>query len=277
MSGFFQRLTRSAQGKETVLQPTTPTSAYLAQPLAEEAPQEALLSTPARPADARRQQGRPQNAVFDEREETDAASLKPLAEQELSRTIETSAIQQSTQPIDPEESPAQRISLKSPHPDSAARSAEAPIATDSPTTAPAKTPGLSTPLATPEHAKPDHAEPLARDPLEPQAAFRHTAARDLDRPGEATKQTAPAEPKALARLVPAAENSRPEARSLPAFKPQPTAQAPQQPSDNTEVHISIGRIEITADAAPAAQEKPKRRRQPTSLESYLAARDGGRR
>ncbi|MEQ8651705.1 MAG: hypothetical protein RIC87_04510 [Kiloniellales bacterium] len=276
MSGYFQRLTRSAQGKETVLQPTTPTSAYLAQPLAEAVPEEALLSTSARPSEARRQQGRPENAVFDGQGEADAASPKPLAEQELSRTIETSAIQQSAQPIEPEEAPTQPISLKSPRPGSAARPAEAPVATDSPTTAPAKTTGLMAPLATPEQAKPDHAEPLTRDPLEPQAAFRHTAARDLDRPSGAAKQTAPPEPKALPRLVPAAENSRSEARSLPAFKP---AQAPQQPSDSdsTEVHISIGRIEITADAAPAAQEKPKRRRQPTSLESYLAARDGGRR
>lgn len=71
---------------------------------------------------------------------------------------------------------------------------------------------------------------------------------------------------------------RPPSRILP----QPPAAAPAQgPSgvpqptveETTEVHVSIGRIEITAvHEAPPQRREPTRTRKPRSLEEYLATR-----
>jgi len=47
------------------------------------------------------------------------------------------------------------------------------------------------------------------------------------------------------------------------------------PESDTEVHVNIGRIEITAvHEAPAARPRPKPADRLMSLEQYLARRDG---
>ncbi|OGB18810.1 MAG: hypothetical protein A3E51_17970 [Burkholderiales bacterium RIFCSPHIGHO2_12_FULL_67_38] len=59
---------------------------------------------------------------------------------------------------------------------------------------------------------------------------------------------------------------------------------PQRPGrgsrveETTEVHVSIGRIEVTAIHEPAAptQRPAARRKAPVSLDEYLARRQGGR-
>lgn len=59
---------------------------------------------------------------------------------------------------------------------------------------------------------------------------------------------------------------------------QPGDSAPSGADDGiAEVHISIGRIEVTAlHEAPAAKSTPRRRQPPMSLDDYLARRQGGR-
>ena len=61
----------------------------------------------------------------------------------------------------------------------------------------------------------------------------------------------------------------------------PLSHRPSQggPADTTtEVHVSIGRIEVTAIHEPAApaQRPAARRKAPVSLDEYLARRQGGR-
>ena len=62
----------------------------------------------------------------------------------------------------------------------------------------------------------------------------------------------------------------------PATRPVPAAvqmAAPSGPGADTEVHIHIGRIDVTAlHEAPRPKAKPRERTQPVSLDAYLAAR-----
>jgi hypothetical protein len=54
-----------------------------------------------------------------------------------------------------------------------------------------------------------------------------------------------------------------------AFRPAPQAAASQE----TEVHIHIGRIDVTAlHEAPRPKARPRERAQPVSLDAFLAAR-----
>ncbi len=85
--------------------------------------------------------------------------------------------------------------------------------------------------------------------------------------------------------VPAVEPLLPRTRSAPApDRPYPAASRPDRAGDapgavqeTTEVHISIGRIEVTAvhEPAPARPAAP-RRTAPLSLDEYLAKRHGVR-
>lgn len=64
-------------------------------------------------------------------------------------------------------------------------------------------------------------------------------------------------------------------RAFPANLPPPQAVAQATAHDDTEVHIHIGRIEVTAlhEAAPPARRRVAAApRAPMSLDSYLAAR-----
>ncbi|MDB5733109.1 MAG: hypothetical protein JWQ03_3004, partial [Variovorax sp.] len=88
---------------------------------------------------------------------------------------------------------------------------------------------------------------------------------------------------APAPLMPRAD-TRPAARSTPPFPPQgaarPRAAAGLTADDgNTEVHIHIGRIDVTAahDAPPARRRSAAAAPPaPMSLDGYLAARQRGR-
>ena len=61
--------------------------------------------------------------------------------------------------------------------------------------------------------------------------------------------------------------------SAPRDGGRPTGQGGQSLDDSTEVHIHIGRIEVTAvQEAPAPRTQPRKRPAPTSLEAYLAGR-----
>jgi len=111
-----------------------------------------------------------------------------------------------------------------------------------------------------------HADPLGAPPHVEQATpSPHRAAT----PREAFSLQADPAP-----LLPprAASPTRPAANmpSTPAAVPRP---APAAADTSTEVHIHIGRIEVTALPTPAPPRRPARERtQPMSLDAYLARR-----
>jgi len=80
---------------------------------------------------------------------------------------------------------------------------------------------------------------------------------------------------------------RPQLEAVTAIRPQLPPRviaAAREPAGASvppaipDVHIHIGRIELTALAAPAARrEAPPAERKPMSLEDYLGRRNGGRR
>lgn len=73
----------------------------------------------------------------------------------------------------------------------------------------------------------------------------------------------------VARLLPP--------RAVAASTPSPAAAARPPVEETTEVHVSIGRIEVTAvQEAPPPRREPARPRKPRSLEEYLATRQGSR-
>jgi hypothetical protein len=73
----------------------------------------------------------------------------------------------------------------------------------------------------------------------------------------------------VARLLPP--------QALAASTPSPAAAARPPIEETTEVHVSIGRIEVTAvQEAPPPRREPARPRKPKSLEEYLATRQGSR-
>ena len=66
-------------------------------------------------------------------------------------------------------------------------------------------------------------------------------------------------------------------QALAASTPSPAAAARPPIEETTEVHVSIGRIEVTAvQEAPPPRREPARPRKPKSLEEYLATRQGSR-
>lgn len=86
------------------------------------------------------------------------------------------------------------------------------------------------------------------------------------------------QPPALLPLRDTTVNGRPAlaaGRASPAFSPPVAdpAQATSTPHGETEVHIHIGRIEVTAlQEAPRPKARPRERAQPMSLDAYLDQR-----
>ena len=77
-------------------------------------------------------------------------------------------------------------------------------------------------------------------------------------------------------LAPAIRVRWPASAALPPLSHRPSQGGPADTT--TEVHVSIGRIEVTAIHEPAApaQRPAARRKAPVSLDEYLARRQGGR-
>ena len=66
-----------------------------------------------------------------------------------------------------------------------------------------------------------------------------------------------------------------------ALRPSQVQPGARQPAgaveETTEVHVTIGRIEVTAvQEAPTQKPAPRRRPAPMSLDEYIAGRQGGR-
>lgn len=67
------------------------------------------------------------------------------------------------------------------------------------------------------------------------------------------------------------------AQAIAAANPLPAGPAKSASEETTEVHVTIGRIEVTAvQEAPRPRREPARPRKPKSLEEYLAGRQGRR-
>jgi hypothetical protein len=119
---------------------------------------------------------------------------------------------------------------------------------------------IPAPLA-PRLATAGRAEAADRAPAEPHS------------PGRLTEARVPA-PERIPPLLP----HRPLAplfqqRASEAPLPGPATAARPTVEETTEVHVSIGRIELTAvHEAPPKRREPERARKPRSLEDYLAAR-----
>lgn len=272
MSGFFHRLTQSALGKAPVLQPTTPTSAYLAQPLFEEASEDALMAPLA---------GRPRRTVaspdgpkpnLDVQERRSEAMPEPL----VPKAPETRDEQRANEPEPIEDRRLPPEPPVSKHPVPEPRRAEPSTKLTDIDVEPRSTEagGTESTAVTPDSATPVGRANDRRDVRLGDLPTLHDV-----QPSQEPDRTQPAELRFLPKLVTAVETARSEAQTLPAFAPTPAASETKESVENggTEVHISIGRIEVTAEAAPPAAEKPKRRREATSLAHYLAERDGGRR
>lgn len=90
--------------------------------------------------------------------------------------------------------------------------------------------------------------------------------------------SAPVEPpRLMPRVAPkAAEATFPVAPGRPSTI-SADQRSPGTVEETTEVHVNIGRIEVTAvQEAPAQKPGPRHRPQPMSLDEYLARRQGGR-
>jgi hypothetical protein len=67
-----------------------------------------------------------------------------------------------------------------------------------------------------------------------------------------------------------------DARLPPALAAARRAPSPSK-EETTEVHVTIGRVEVTAvHEAPGSKKAPARARKARSLDEYLAARQGDR-
>jgi hypothetical protein len=104
----------------------------------------------------------------------------------------------------------------------------------------------------------------------PTMASLHTLARPQSTPAPRREEPAPLlppQPSTAGRAAPLAQTVRGPAAF--AFRPAPQAAASQE----TEVHIHIGRIDVTAlHEAPPPKARPRERAQPVSLDAFLAAR-----
>lgn len=112
----------------------------------------------------------------------------------------------------------------------------------------------------------------ARPEMAPRPPGRAEASADTDR-------HRPPQPDAFAdmapMLVPAAPATRTPAHA-PAWAQDRARVATRQVEETTEVHVSIGRIEVTAlqAATPPPRKTPRAGRAPLSLDDYLARRRG---
>ncbi|CAN7712138.1 hypothetical protein LJR290_005960 [Variovorax sp. LjRoot290] len=126
-----------------------------------------------------------------------------------------------------------------------------------------------TPVATTTPAQPPGAPavPAAAMPI---MASLLTPARPQSTPPPRREEPAPLlppQPSTAGHAAPLAPTVRGPAEF--ALRPAPQAAASQE----TEVHIHIGRIDVTAlHEAPRPKARPRERTQPVSLDAYLAAR-----
>lgn len=112
--------------------------------------------------------------------------------------------------------------------------------------------------------------PPAASPQQPTAPPRQAGPRLEARP--ARPPSNPAEPPRA--LLPQTSGSPPPRPAAPATLRPPAH--PQAPAAEPEIHVHIGRVEVTAVHRPAEPPKrsPSSRPQPMSLDEYLARRTG---
>ncbi len=117
--------------------------------------------------------------------------------------------------------------------------------------------------------------PRTGEPATPRPDAIPAAASPESSPASSTA-AAPAWPQVEPLLAPTIRVRWPASAAQPslAYRPGHSGQA----DTTTEVHVSIGRIEVTAIHEPAApaQRPAARRKAPVSLDEYLARRQGGR-
>lgn len=129
-----------------------------------------------------------------------------------------------------------------------------------------------TPVATTTPAQPPGAPGTAAVPATamPTIASLHTPARPQSTPPPRREEPAPllpSQPSTAGHVAPLAQTVRGPAAF--ALRPAPQTAASQE----TEVHIHIGRIDVTAlHEAPRPKAGPRERTQPVSLDAYLTAR-----
>jgi hypothetical protein len=164
-------------------------------------------------------------------------------------------------------------------------------------------------------ASPDAAPPFAANPLQARSHREPRTPAVLQRPSPAAMRPAPrptpvpevggeASPAAATRaaaaaperdrapvadrfaplLLPVTPSTSPSSPASPSRGPRavPRPRKPDTPApareEVTEVHVSIGRIELTAlQDAPRPRREPARTRKPQSLEEYLKRREAERR
>ncbi|MBT2304796.1 hypothetical protein J7E70_30725 [Variovorax paradoxus] len=128
---------------------------------------------------------------------------------------------------------------------------------------------MRTPVATTTPAQPPGAAAVPATAM-PAMASLHTPARPQSTPPPRREEPAPLlppQPSTAGHAAPLAQTVRGPAAF--ALRPAPQAAASQE----TEVHIHIGRIDVTAlHEAPRPKARPRERTQPVSLDAYLAAR-----
>jgi hypothetical protein len=164
------------------------------------------------------------------------------------------------------------------------------------------------PTAAPAETLRDVAPPFAANPLQARSHREPRTPAVLQRPSPAAMRPAPrptpvpevggeASPAAaaperdrapvadrFALLLPVTPSTSPSSPASPSRGPRavPRPTKPDTPApareELTEVHVSIGRIELTAvQDAPRPRREPARTRKPQSLEEYLKRREAERR
>jgi hypothetical protein len=123
-------------------------------------------------------------------------------------------------------------------------------------------------------AQSERERPPARRPRRSAPAAPLSLLRPVDReaPDEPIGEVPPLlAPRPVPHVLPAQAIAAPVQRPLDG-----TARSPRE--ETTEVHVSIGRIELTAvQDAPRPRREPARTRKPQSLEEYLKRREAERR
>ncbi len=119
------------------------------------------------------------------------------------------------------------------------------------------------------------APPRTGDPATPRPDATPAATSPESSPASSTA-AAPAWPQVEPLLAPTIRMRWPASAAQPSLAHRPGHSG--QADTTTEVHVSIGRIEVTAIHEPAApaQRPAARRKAPVSLDEYLARRQGGR-
>lgn len=119
------------------------------------------------------------------------------------------------------------------------------------------------------------APPGTGEPSTPRPDATPAAASPESSPASSTA-AAPAWPQVEPLLAPTIRVRRPASAAQPSLAHRPGQSS--HADTTTEVHVSIGRIEVTAIHEPAApaQRPATRRKAPVSLDEYLARRQGGR-